>query len=284
MKTITGSFKPLPLDYLLSRINEFKGASLELKRAIISEFVSVHPILSISFSKGSTFIRARKIGFNDYPQSVQDLLWRVDSKASAGRANPAGYPVLYIADRQETAFAETHVNGEFVLLSQLQIRENANCQIAPIGELMKIQRTGRGFLSGDASSTINNMLNACDLNEAKSLCITDAFLFDCLVNDDEQYSISSFVAKSIFEKNKGVSVIAYPSVRQYGAINFAIKTSDFWKSWNIVSASRMYVRHLACGYYETSLTEHVVEITHQNKLIWKKGIIEDNVAYLLERE
>lgn len=278
MKTITGTYPPLPLKYLLSRINEFEGASLSLKHTIISELIDVHPTLSVDFSKGSVFRRARKIGERDYPDSVQDLLWRLGGVASVGRANPEGHPILYVADRPETAFAETHIDGSFVLLSELQIREGYKCRIAPIGEMIRVQRSGRGFLSGDASSTINDMLNACSLDEAKSLLITDAFLFECLVKDDAPYLISSFVAKSIFEKNNQISAVAFPSVQQDGAINFAIKTEDFWKAWGVIGARKMYVRHLSCGFYEASLTEHVVEVTLQGKLVWDRGIIEDDVA------
>jgi len=282
VRTITATYPPLPLKYLLGRISEFEGASLSLKHAIISELIDVHPVLGVDFSKGSVFRRARKIGELDYPDSVQDLLWRLDGVASVGRANPEGYPVLYVADRPETAFAETHIDGDFALLSELQIREGYRCRIAPIGEMIRIQRSGRGFLSGQASSTINDMLNACSLDDAKSLLITDAFLFECLVKDDAPYSLSSFVAKSIFEKNKEISSIAFPSVRQDGAINFAVKTEDFWNAWGVIGARRMYVRHLKCGFYETSLTEHVVELTPQGKLVWERGVVEDNVAMHFE--
>ncbi|WP_434695814.1 RES family NAD+ phosphorylase [Pseudomonas sp. Z1-14] len=278
MKTITDSYPPLPLKYLLSLIREFENASLSLKQTIISELIKVHPILSVDFSKGSVLRRARKIEERDYPESVQELLWRLGGVASVGRANPEGYPVLYVADRPETAFSETHIEGSFVLLSEIQIRDGCKCRIAPIGEMVRVQRSGRGFLSGDASSIINNMLNACSLNEAKSLLITDAFLFECLVKDDAPYSVSSYVAKSVFEKNSNISAIAYPSVRQGGAINFAVKTEDFWKSWGVVGARRMHVLNLACGFYGTSMTEHVVEITTQGKLVWDKGVVENDIA------
>ena len=124
--------------------------------------------------------------------------------------------------------------------------------------MIRVQRSGRGFLSGDASSTINDMLNACSLGVAKSLLITDAFLFKCLVKGDAPYSVSSFFAKSIFEKNNQISAVAFPCVQQDGAINFAIKTKDFWKVWGVIGARKMHVRHLRCGFYEISLTEHVV--------------------------
>jgi hypothetical protein len=48
------------------------------------------------------------------------------------------------------------------------------------------------------------------------ILITDAFLFECLVKSDDKYLISLFVFKAFFEKNRQISAIAYPSVRQYG--------------------------------------------------------------------
>ncbi|AZE76865.1 RES family NAD+ phosphorylase [Pseudomonas synxantha] len=281
MRSITEVYPPLPINYLVSRIKEFKCTTLDVQHEIISELTKVHPIFNVDFSKGSVFRRARIIGEGEYPELVQDLLWRPDGISSVGRANPEGYPVLYVADRPETAFAETNIERSFVLLSELQIREDAKCRIAPIGEFNRVQRTGRGFLCGDFSSTINDMLNGCSLDEAKSLLITDAFLLECLVEDDFPYALSSFVAKSIFEKNRDISAIAYPSVRLNGAINFAIKTDHFWKSWEVVGARRMNVCHLACGYYETSLTEHVMGIDEGGRLIWDRCLVDDRFSYPL---
>ena len=282
MATITDQFPPLPLDELVYRIENFSSASLDKKHLLISDLVQVHPLVSMDFGACSVFRRARKIDENNYPSSVQDLLWRVGGVPSVGRANPEGFPVLYIADRPETAFSETHINDDVVLLSELRIREGANCRIVPIGEMLQIQRTGRGFLSGDASATINNMLNACSTDQARSLLITDAFLFKCLVGDDEQYLISSFVSESIFNKNRNISAVAYPSVRQHGAINFAVRTDDFWNSWSVVAARRLRVRHLALGFYETTRTEHVIGITAGGQLAWEKGKIEDNISCRFE--
>ncbi|UVL60845.1 RES domain-containing protein [Pseudomonas sp. B21-032] len=282
MHNITHKFPPLPLSELIARIERFSEAKLHEKHSLISDLVKVHPLLSMDFGAGSVFRRARKIDEHDYPSSVQDFLWRVGGKPSVGRANPEGFPVLYIADRPETAFSETHISDNFVLLSELRIREGAKCRIAPIGEMLQVQRTGRGFLSGDASVAINNMLNACSIDQARSLLITDAFLFECLVGDDEKYLVSSFVSEAIFKKNRKISAVAYPSVRQHGAINFAVRIDDFWDSWSVVAARRMRARHLACGYYETTRTEHVLGITAEGKLVWGKGKIEDNIACRLE--
>ncbi|NDL62531.1 hypothetical protein [Acerihabitans arboris] len=133
------------------------------------------------------------------------------------------------------------------------------------------------------SNTISNMLNVCKPEEAKSLLITDAFLLECMIKDNDPYLISSFIAKSIFEKDKKISAVSYPSVRQYGAINFAIRTENFWKSWSVIAARRKQVNHLACGYYESSRTEHVTGVTRFGKLVWEKGAIDNNSSRPLEQ-
>lgn len=142
MSTITEQFAPMPLYDLVSKIGHFPTASLSEKHSLISDLVKVHPLLSLDFSKVSVFRRAGKIGETQYPSSVQDLLWRAGSIPSVGRANPEGFSVLYLADRPKTAFSEIHVNDEAVLLSELRLREGTSCRIAPVGEFLKIQRTG----------------------------------------------------------------------------------------------------------------------------------------------
>lgn len=71
--------------------------------------------------------------------------------------------------------------------------------MVPVGELAQIQRTGRGFLAGDPSSVLSDMINACDRDEAKALLITDAFLLERLTNRGDDYELSSCVPKSIFD-------------------------------------------------------------------------------------
>lgn len=271
---ITEQFPPLPLEVLVDRIKNFETATTDDKHKLISDLVNVHPFLSADFSKGHVFRRARKILPDEYPSKVQDLLWN-PNLSRIGRVNPEGYSVLYVSDRIETTFSEIHVKDDYVLLSEIEIQEGKKCRIYPIGELIKIQRTGRGFLIGDNSSAVNDMLNACDRESSQSLLITDAFLLECLIKDDDKYLISSYTAKCIFEKNTNISAIAYPSVQQFGALNFAVKTDDFWKNCCVVAARRMKVKDLPLGFYKWSKTEHVNDIDPDGNLNWEKEDFDD---------
>lgn len=281
-KTVTEQFPPLPLGELISAIKRFDSDSLERQLEFISLLVSIHPILNIDWAGEWRYRRARKIGENEYPNKVQDLLWNPNGAPVAGRANPEGFSVLYLSDRPETALSEIRVEAATVLLTDIKIRSGEKINVSPVGEFMQIQRTGRGYLSGEVSSVIGDMLNACRPDEAKSLLITDAFLYDCLVSDDEGYKKSSWVAKCIFDKNESCSAIAYSSVRQIGAINFAVRTDSFWDTWGVSSARRLDVKHLALGYYDLSNIQHVSGITCGGELYWDKESHTTNSAFLLE--
>lgn len=281
-KTITEQFPPLPLEYITTTIRFFDKLSLKEKRDFITEVVKVHPFLNLNFSSNKIFRRARRISEDYFADRVQDLLWRENVPASPGRANPEGYSVLYVADRPETALMETGSQDDFVLISELKIRKDLNCRVMPIGELMRLQRAGRGMLTGDVSAEILKIINACNPDEMKSVLIADAFLFECLIKDDDNYLVSSFVAKSIFAKNNNIAAVVYPSVKQYGAVNFAIRTENFWDAWSIVGARRLHAKHLAYGYYDLSQAQHVTEITSEGKLVWGHEITEGNVGMVLD--
>lgn len=281
MKTITDQHPPLLLEYLVKKINSFSDSSLDAKHQFLTELIQAHAILSVNFSSTSVFRRARKIDVAYYPESIQDFLWRTDGHAIVGRVNPDGFPVLYVADRAETAYREIGIDGDVALLVELQIREGLSCPVAPIGEIMLTQRGHGRFLKGKDAADFDAMLNACNPNHAKALLITDAFLFEQLTRDRVGYQISSYIAKSIFDKIPHLSAIAYPSVQHEGAVNFAIKTNHFWNSWSVVAARRQKVDHLACGYYETSQTEHVSGITCGGDLQWAKGEIDNLYSHRL---
>lgn len=169
------------------------------------------------------------------PKTVNEIIWRKDIPATLGGSNPAGFPVLYLADREDTALSEVRVTNCRVVIADFEILPDRKIQVVPIGELSLVQKKGRGDILGDGSKDINDMINACNPEEAKALLITDNFLFEYLTSADENYEISSYIAKCIFDKLPKISAIAYPSQRQRGAINFAVRIEkeQFWDNWGL---------------------------------------------------
>lgn len=231
---------------------------------------------------GHRFRRARRLHSDEsVPSEVDGVIWRKGIAAKAGRANATGFPVLYLADRAETAFSEVGISDDRVILAEFEIQANKTAKIAPIGEFVRIQRTGLGALSGDASRAISDLLNACSFEEAQSLLITDAFLSDCLMNPDDDYNVSSLVAMSIFEKLPAVSVIAYPSRRQTGALNFAVRVEGFWDRWGVSAVRCGRAVHLKYGYFRFHDVRHVVGITGSGSMRWDGDIALENSSNLL---
>ncbi|MBX5272992.1 RES family NAD+ phosphorylase [Rhizobium sp. NLR17b] len=265
--TITRSFPPMPLGELTALIDAFPLMSTEEKKRAIDRLVAVHPFTSLQWGPGWRFRRCRSLGPSDLPATVDELIWRRDVPAKLGRANPEDFGVLYLADRQDTALNETRVIRSRAAIAEFEIRDGRSIRIAPMGEMAQIQRTGQGFLAGEASAAFHSTLNACPIDDARSLLITDAFLLDCFVGHDE-YEVSSHLAQAIFAKCRGTSAIAYSSRRQHGAINLAVRTEDFWQAWGLVSVRCGMASHLAMGYYDFAPDTAVDGVYQDGRLRW----------------
>lgn len=281
MPTITERFPPVPLEELLPAIEKFQASPLEEKHALLARLVGVHPIFIRLFKNGHRFQRARFLGDAPIPNHVDEVIWLKDRPAPQNRLNPEGFSVLYVADHIETALMETNITAGQVAISEFEILNEKTVKIAPIGDLNRIARTGRGLLPRDNQNELCSFLNACKENELKSLLITDAFLYDCIVKDDKPYSISSFIGKCIFEKLPEISAIAYPSQAQEEAFNLAIRVDNFWEGWGVRAVKTCHAKHLANGYFEVSNVCHVIGITFTGDFHWGDEVENINSTSLL---
>jgi RES domain len=282
-KTVTRQFPSVPLDKLVSGIKSFHNKTPAEKRLFIQLLVAAHPVLNLKWGPGHHFCRARRLSENEAPPvDVEGVIWRSEPQPRQGRANASGFPVIYLADRMETAFCEVRAEVDRAVMAEFTIRENHAIHIAPIGEISQIQRSGRGWLLGDESIAVSRMLNACSPDEAKSLLIADAFLFDCLTNPEDDYDLSSMVAMCIFDKMSVVTAIAYPSRRQRGAINLAVRTRGFWDNWGIVSIRCGLATHFASGYYRFSDRCHVTSIMRSGIFNWDTERRDDHSTIVLD--
>ncbi|MEN9478679.1 MAG: hypothetical protein RLZZ298_74 [Pseudomonadota bacterium] len=267
---LTKRFTPIPLAELLEGIASFKTADLDTKQRFIDRVVAAHPILSVDWGPAWRFRRARKLEDGDtLPESVDDLIWRKDAIPLMQRANPEGFQVLYVADRQETAFKEVRAEDSDVVLTDFSIREGLKARVAPIGEIFLVQRCGCGnLLKGDGATGISQILNSDVEENTKSIVIADAFLHHCLTEGFDEYRVSSYTAKAIFTKLPEISVVAFPSSQQPDAVNFAIRGDRLWEQWGIVAVKVGRAKHLAFGLYNYSNQGHVTGIFASGKLQW----------------
>ena len=280
--SITEQFPPLPLGEVIARIEQFATADQEARRATIEAFVNAHAIVCYDWGRDWRYRRAREVEPGQLLEHVGELIWRADVPAKIGRANPVGFTVLYLADRRDTALSEIRVAEGEVVLTEFRIRPNRAVRIAPIGEMVTIQRTGRGYLAGADASVMNDFINASPHDQARSMLIVDAFLLSCLTNPEDDYELSSSVALAVFKKLPGVSAVAFPSRRQLGGINFAVRQEAVWRDWGIVSVRAAHARHLAMGYFELSMIRHVTGITHAGGLVWSQNVDGEDAILLLD--
>lgn len=265
--TLTQAHPPIALKRLSALIEAFPSMSESEKKAFIETLVAAHPTVNLEWGGDWLYRRCRKLEPGDIPENVDHLIWRKDTPAQLGRANPAGFNVIYLADRRDTSLSETYVQKSLVVVAEFKIAKNRSLRVVPIGELARIQRTGKGFLLDGEAGYVSRILNACSPDEAKSLLITDAFLLECFVGSDG-HNLSSHLAYSIFNKNRKFSAISYPSRRQFGAINFAVRVENFWEVWGLAAVSYGEAEHLAMGYYNMDIQKVVDGVYSDGRLRW----------------
>lgn len=281
LPTLIEQFPPPPLDEVIARIASFNTDDRLARRETIHRLVETHAVLAYRWGGGWRFRRARRITGQQPPADVGGLIWREGLPVPIGRANAAGFQVLYLADRCDTALSEVRARDDQVIVTEFQIRPGKSILVAPIGELSQIHRTGRGILTSKAAKEITGMLNACDLDGGRSMLIVDAFLLDCLSNRDDDYERSSAVAMAVFDKLPAVAAVAFPSRRQPGAVNFAVRADTLWDSWGITGVQEARATHLAMGYYRLRQASHVSGITNAGALVWSEDLPEDVESVML---
>ncbi|WP_074063457.1 RES family NAD+ phosphorylase [Rhizobium etli] len=121
LPTITERFPPLPLDDIVSQIRAFPHKSTEEKKAFLQHLVALHPITAVDWGGDWRYRRARALNPGELPPHADGTIWNKNGHPKLGRANAEGFPVLYLADRVNTALAETHIDDQTVMLSEFKI-------------------------------------------------------------------------------------------------------------------------------------------------------------------
>lgn len=265
---LTGRVAPLPTEEIVAMIAGFEEAATEGRAATIQRLVAHHPMLSHDWGQAARYRRARVLDPGDSVETVEELIWRRDARHVLGRANPAGFAVLYLADRRDTALSEVRAEDDEVVLSDFSIRPGKTVQVAPVGEWIQAHRTGTAFLAPQDALKLVDALHSGRPEEARAVLMTDAFLLDCLTTREDDYLTSSQVALALFERYPDIDAIAYPSRRHLGGICFAIRTERVWEKWGLFSARRTRARHLAMGMYELGPVQHMAGVTPEGAIHW----------------
>ncbi len=271
----------MPMPELLERIGAFATDTRAAQHDTVRRLVYAHAITGMLWGGGWRYRRARILRDGKTATNVSDLIWREGVLPMIGRANAAGFGVVYLGSRRDTALSEVRAVDDDVVLSEFVIRRNLEMLVAPIGEMIQVQRTGRGFLAGDASRHLSDMINSCERDAAKAMLITDAFLLRVLTETENDYEKSSMVAMAIYEKLPGLTAVAFPSRRQFGGLNFAVRTDRFWDMWGVAMVRRARATLLAEGFYDLSEVRNGTGITHAGDIVWSDDIESESDQCLL---
>ncbi|PSL94848.1 RES family NAD+ phosphorylase [Pseudomonas sp. R9.37] len=268
MPTLAEVHPPMDIDLLSDRIKSFSVMPHAEQAAFVKELISIHPIMSVNWP-GGVFNRVRALRSATYLNSVSEVVWPENRPAAPGRISVDGHPVIYLASARETALSETRIIDGHVALARFDVIPGESMRVLPIGELMLILRRGFGTLIKDeAAKRLGDMVNRLPLDQGRSLVITNAFLYELVTSQGEDYRLSSLVSQEIFNKIPAIDAIMYPSRLQLAGINLAVRRDRFWNFFGLESITQARAEHLAAGYYRLSDISQVNGIHANGDLTW----------------
>lgn len=268
MPTLAEAHPPMDIDVLSDRIKSFSVMPHAEQAAFVKELISIHPIMSVNWS-GGVFNRVRALHSPTCLNSVSQVVWPENRPAAPGRISMDGHPVIYLASSRETALSETRVIDGPVALARFDVIPGQSMRVLPIGELMLILRRGFGTLiRNEAAKSLGDMVNRLPLDQERSLAITNAFLYELVTSQCEDYRLSSFVSQEIFNKIPNIDAIMYPSRLQLAGINLAVRRDRFWNLFGLESFTQARAEHLAAGYYRLSDITQVNGVHANGDLAW----------------
>ncbi|AKF45359.1 RES family NAD+ phosphorylase [Pseudomonas fragariae (ex Marin et al. 2024)] len=268
MPTLAEAHPPMDINLLSDRIKSFSDMPHIEQAAFVKELIAIHPIMSVNWS-GGVFNRVRALHSPNNLNSVSEVVWPENRPTTPGRISVDGHPVIYLASARETALSETRIIDSHVALARFDVIPGASIRVLPIGELMLILRRGFGTLiKDDAAKTLGDMMNRLPLDQGRSLAITNAFLYELVISEGEDYRLSSLVSQEIFNKIPDIDAIMYPSRLQLAGINLAVRRDRFWKLFGLESITQARAVHLAAGYYRLSDIAQVNGVHANGDLTW----------------
>lgn len=208
--------------------------------------ITHYKVMSFDFQRGSTFWRGRRIETDKVFKNISELSYPPKSLARQGRINDENDPVFYIATRKETALAEINIEeGEFVQVAGFRIISGKKMSITTIGQFWYVFKTGGMQLLGkDPEGIISEYMNSLHSEKALILIYIDKFLANVLANtkaEDNGYLHTRLLSKIIFSKSKS-DAIAYPSIKDEGGFNLAVKAA----------ASDLFFENVSCSVLEVT--------------------------------
>ncbi len=193
----------------------------------VSPLLDEYEILSVEIERSATHWRARTIEkdrFNfldqiDYPSA--------NLVTKPGRLNGIGDPCFYVSSTIETAVAEVvPEEGQLVQVAGFRLAPDEALRLICLGEYQNVYKRGYMAFNGtDPGGTIGKIVRQLSLEKLQiHLCI-DNFLAHIIFDKEARNSnyFHSRALRDLLFSRVNAHGIAYPSVRDLGGVNFAVK-------------------------------------------------------------
>lgn len=231
-----------------------------------------YEILSLGFGRGSIYWRARLVEDEIYT-NIDELKYPSKEKAKLGRLNEIGKPCFYAATTRETALAEVDAQeDQLIQMAGYRVPLESCLQLALVGEYSNVQKTGYISMTGsDPDRTISKLLNEKSLSEGIRCVYIDRFLSEILADVDaknDNYLKSRTLAELIYSK-VDADGIAFPSVKDKGGFNIAVKPDSYEKNLHNVACLIVKVkRKRKYGILEYEVVKSAQTIDDNGDFVW----------------
>jgi len=213
----------------------------------------------------------------------------VDLTTTFGRCHWPSQPVFYASRIQQTVFSELDVNvDDYVLSGQWVMPNTSSVRTCFLGIVDQYRKTKIAPIPTKTQKE-HRMVTARLKEELDRRYATDQGLISLLVDaffadifsrtasTFNDYKLTSIVSAYLFD-NCRFNVIAYPSVKHYGSINYAIRPKFLDANFELKQARIVkIVKILGYGLYNAQTVADVVIPVGATEIVWPT---DDILAYL----
>lgn len=199
---------------------------LDFQRAVLP-LLEVYEILSFGIGRSSTHWRARIIENDRF-----DLLEQIDYPPAhlitrPGRLNDIGDPYFYASSTAETAVAEVLPReGQLVQVAGFRLVPDGILRLICLGEYQSVYKRGYTTFNGtDPGNTVRKIIFQMSPEERQLHLLIDNFLAHVISDKkarDTNY-LHSRALRDILLYRIDAHGITFPSARDLGGVNFAVK-------------------------------------------------------------
>lgn len=239
--------------------------------------LSYYKCSSIRLSRENTFWRARSLEGRFTFKNIEELNYPPKDLTPSGRMNESNEPIFYLATRKETALAEIGIKEmQFVQVVGFRIAHQKELAVSIIGMFWNVFKNGGiPLILKDPEQQVFGYLKYLmeNLHEDISLILIyiDKFFATVLSAVDaseNDYLYTKILSRLIMDRSKS-DAIAYPSIKDEGAYNLAVKAKVSDIIFENVSCSILRIdRKKKYGIFLSEIENIAENINDLGDFIW----------------